>query len=309
MSDVPHDDGMNLLADLIADIRRLGSVTRVAELRALGYSLDTIQSGVTSGAIVRPRKGWVAEPGLDPQLMFAATHGVVLSCVTLARREGLWVARPQERLHVAARHPNAHVFAPAHLHWSAPIVPRDPNSLLDPLPNMLSHVAYCLPREEALTIWESALNKRFTTLDQLAGLPFPARARSLLRECSPYSDSGLETLFKTRLRWLKVPVRAQIWLLEHRVDFLIGDRLIIQIDGKQHAGAQKTSDNQHDMELRSAGFHVMRFTYEQIMFDWPEVQAGIQDAIARGWHLRPSGLSTRPLTTPSQLIRPPGSSL
>jgi very-short-patch-repair endonuclease len=108
----------------------------------------------------------------------------------------------------------------------------------------------------------------------------------VLQHCTPFADSGLETLFRTRLRWLRLPIRAQISIHGHRVDYLIGDRLIVQIDGKQHAGAQKAADNSHDAELQARGYHIIRVTYAQVMHDWPRVQHEIQLAIAAGLHLR-----------------------
>ncbi len=253
--------------NLSQDLHRMGGAARIHTLYERGYSPKGLRLAVDHGLVFRPRKGWVALPSLGPELRFAVQYGVVLTCTSVAQFKELWVAKPPQRFHVSARHAGAHVSAPAIVHWSAPIVPRHPDALVEPLPNMLHHVSRCLPHEEALAVWESALNKRLTTIDYLSGLPFPPLARALLRECTPYSDSGLESLFKTRLRWLGVPVRAQISLKGHRVDFLIGDRLVIQLDGKQHAGAQKTTDNQHDIALRQDGYHVLRFTYAQVMHD------------------------------------------
>lgn len=78
---------------------------------------------------------------------------------------------------------------------------------------------------------------------------------------------------------------AQAWLHGHRVDFLIGDRLVLQVDGSQHTGAQRSSDNQHDAELALLGYEVVRVTYTQVIFDWPAVQQRIMRAIAQGRHL------------------------
>jgi len=210
---------------------------------------------------------------------------VILSCITQAKRLGLWVADTATAPHVAAARGH-HIEAPAcRVHWSAPIVPRNPSSLEDPLENVLKYVAECQKHEFALAIWDSALNKRLIDRAKLESLPFRGPARALLQECSVYADSGLETLFRTRLGWLRVPIRPQIWLHGHRVDFLLGERLVVQVDGGTHVGAQRSSDIRHDAELRLLGYTVIRVSYTQIVFDWPEFQLLIQEAVARGLHL------------------------
>lgn len=77
----------------------------------------------------------------------------------------------------------------------------------------------------------------------------------------------------------------QAWILDHRVDLLIGDSLVVQIDGASHTGAQRTADIAHDAQLALRGYTVLRFSYEQIMHRWHEVQQVIMDAVAQGKHV------------------------
>jgi very-short-patch-repair endonuclease len=77
----------------------------------------------------------------------------------------------------------------------------------------------------------------------------------------------------------------QAWILDRRVDLLIGERLVIQIDGATHTGAQRTSDIAHDAQLMLRGYHVLRFSYEQVMERWHDVQAVIMEAVAQGRQL------------------------
>ncbi|WP_309082499.1 endonuclease domain-containing protein [Microbacterium sp.] len=89
---------------------------------------------------------------------------------------------------------------------------------------------------------------------------------------------------RARLRWLRVPIRIQTWIAGHRVDALIGDRLVLQIDGATHVGAQRSEDIRHDAELKLMGYHVIRVSYTQVMFEWHVVQDLIMRAIAQGLH-------------------------
>lgn len=110
------------------------------------------------------------------------------------------------------------------------------------------------------------------------------QARRIRAEMRWFSDSGLETVVIPRLRWLKLPLRQQVWLAGHRVDLLIGDRLVLQIDGGHHVNAQRLADNEHDAILRLKGYHVIRVGYHQVVGDWPAVQELILQAIAQGLH-------------------------
>ncbi|WP_345750212.1 endonuclease domain-containing protein [Microbacterium rhizophilus] len=110
-------------------------------------------------------------------------------------------------------------------------------------------------------------------------------ARRLLSEISPWLDSGLETFVFTRLRWLRIRTHPQVVLLGRRVDFLIGDRRVLQIDGGHHVGAQREDDIAHDALLRLHGYTVIRVGCFQVTDRWPEVQDLLLRAIAQGLHL------------------------
>ncbi|MBO1903115.1 DUF559 domain-containing protein [Leucobacter weissii] len=271
--------------DLSTALHRSGGVARSAALSETGVRRADIERALRTGAVIRPRRGWLALAEADPELIGAARYSVVLSCVTQARRLGLWVLEEPLR-HVAARTPTSRAEAEGCvIHWGAPTVPRAPWTLEDPLENLLGYAAACLSYEAARAVWESALNKRLITLDRLRSLPYRGRARRLAFETSPFSDSGLETLVLSRLRWLRVRVIPQAWVHGHRVDFLIGERLILQIDGRDHVGRRRTSDNRHDSSLALNGYYVIRVGYEQVVDDWPAVQHEVMTAIAQGRHL------------------------
>lgn len=264
-----------------------GGIVRTARVRRLGFSERAVRASVERGELVRPRRGWLATPSSDPALRAAAAAGVVLSCVTQAQRLGLWVLRADA----------AHVAASAHsgavrvedprtvVHWAEPIVPRAPDTLVDPIENVLALTAACLPFDEALAIWESAIERGLVSMPALRRLPFRGRAREILAEASPFSGSGLESFIAPRLAWLRVPIVPQAWIAGHRVDFLIGDRLVLQIDGGTHVGVQRDADNAHDAELLLLGYHVIRVGYTQVVHRWHAVQDTIARAVAQGLHL------------------------
>lgn len=256
----------------------------MAEIRAAGVSDHAIRRAVAHGALTHPRKGWLAAKGASPLLVGAARAGVLLTCVTQAEQLGLWVDTPG-RLHVAAASNASTVRAgEATVHWARPVVPRPAGALIDPIENVLVIAAGCLPAEDALAMWESALRKDLVRLEVLRRLSLPPAARELARQAEHWKDSGLESIVLPRLTFLRLRVIAQAWLLDRHVDALIGDRLVLQIDGSTHVGEQREKDIAYDRQLVLLGYTVIRVSYWQVMHDWPTVQHQIMLAVAQGLH-------------------------
>lgn len=270
---------------LLRAMREVDGVARVERLRERGVSRYDLETAVVERMIRRVRVGWVALPDADPLRVTAAQHGVRLTCVTQARRLGIWVHDELPRLHLAAS-PGSRGGKPrgVRVHWARPLVPRHPAALEDPIENVLSLVSTCEPYERALATWESALNKGLVDRETLLRLPWGPHGRRLLADAMPFADAGLETYLRVRLRWLRVPLHFQTWIAGHRVDALIGERLVLQIDGGTHVGPQRDQDNRHDAELKLRGFHVIRLGYHQVMDEWPVVQDLIMRAVAQGLH-------------------------
>lgn len=88
---------------------------------------------------------------------------------------------------------------------------------------------------------------------------------------------------------MKVELRQQVRVRGiGRVDFLIGDGLVIEVDGAEFHTSRTDfeEDRRRDALLSALGYRVLRFSYNQIASRWPEVEAAIRAAVARGDHLR-----------------------
>lgn len=278
---------VNALSRMLNAIHSAGGVIPATTLIAKGHSRHHIARAIDTGQIIRVRRNWIALPSADPVLQDAARRGVVVSCVSLARRLGLWVPGGGECLHVAAK-PRGNVADASGIvvHWRVPAVPRHPDSLVDSLENALILVSTCVDHEGAVAVWDSAFRTRAASRDVLARMRLPPAARRVLADTHLWADSGLESLFIVRLRWLDIRIVPQAWIQGHRVDFLLGDRLVVQLDGGTHVGRQRSRDIAHDAELALRGYHVLRFSYAQVVDDWPHVQDVIMRAVAQGLHLR-----------------------
>ena len=119
------------------ELRKRGGLALTTELMRLGYSKHVLRIAVASNRIARVRKGWVSLPEADPLRVFAARHNVVISCITRAKRLGLWVLQ-HDRFHVAGSLISRRSTAPnSVVHWRTPLVLRRPGTLEDSLERLL----------------------------------------------------------------------------------------------------------------------------------------------------------------------------
>jgi very-short-patch-repair endonuclease len=139
---------------------------------------------------------------------------------------------------------------------------------------------------DALCVWESAIRRRAIAPGMLTAIRWSGEAaRALAAVASDMSDSGVETRFVLLARSLGVGVRQQVWIDGHPVDALIGDRLVVQLDGfAHHQGRDRRRDLAADARLVLLGYTVLRFDYYQVLFQPEQVTGILSTAIAQGRH-------------------------
>lgn len=172
----------------------------------------------------------------------------------------------------------------ARVHRSRPLVPAAPAGL-ESVFDMLAHVAVCLPRLDALVVWESAIQRGMATVPALRRVAWRGPApRKLAAVASGRSESLLETVALHRLAEAGIFARQQERLLGHRVDLLIAGTIVVQLDGYAYhsSPADHRRDIEHDARLQSEGFTVLRFDYHQVLGEWDRVLAAIHLALAQG---------------------------
>jgi very-short-patch-repair endonuclease len=275
--------------DIESWLRQHQRIAHTADLLNAGASRYAIRLAVERGVVHRVRRDWIATTDCDPSLVLAAGLGGRLTCVTAAQRLGLWTLS-DHKIHVVVRG-NAsrlQVRPDVTVHWGQGVVPIGPHNLTDPIENALVHIAACQPLESAVTIFDSALRKHVVSVQQLARLRCSSRRFQRARDAATESsDSGIESLPRLRLRRHGILMRQQVVIDGHPVDGLIGDRLVIQIDGygPHSDAAQRRKDLKQDARLRLMGYTVLRFDYYQILGEWAYVESTILSAIAQGLHL------------------------
>ncbi|CAN5167154.1 hypothetical protein BH11ACT2_BH11ACT2_04750 [soil metagenome] len=149
----------------------------------------------------------------------------------------------------------------------------------------LAQICVCQSIEFAYVVCESALFMRQVTRGAFDAMVARQSERVVreLRLCTAVSESGTESMFAFRARKLGLSFHQQVWIGPDRVDFVIGQRLVIEIDSIEHH--DPTADCIRDCRLSIRGYRVLRFMYSQIVDDWLSVQASVLAAISRGDHL------------------------
>lgn len=262
-------------------------------MRAVGVSPRDLQHAITTGTLIRPRRGCYAIVTLQPEARTALAHGGVLCCASALRLHNVWLLDSEEAVHVwlgpnarAHRHPNctcrAHRDRGRASGWQVSLT------------HALVQVLGCLGEESFFAALESALRKRLLTRSELVELrhALPAVHRWLVDFARRDADSGLESLIRLRLHRLGIAVVTQVKIAGVGiVDFVIGDRLIIEADGDTHSGENnRHRDLMRDARAAALGFVALRFDYAQIIHDWETVEAAILGAIANDLHRSPAGL-------------------
>lgn len=258
---------------------------------AAGFSPVRVRAAIRTGGVQRIRARWIALPSAPVELKRAAAAGGALTCVSLARRRKWWVPpEADDALHVHLPGHESIREGGLRAHWAKPLGPTRPRSLEASVEDALAHAAECFELDQATAIWESAIRTEAITLDSLQQVKWRSTAaRRVAEHARNDTGSSLETIFHVRLSGWGVRLRFQVHLAGHDVDFVIGTHLIVQVDGWAYhsSSADRTRDIAHDAELRLRGYTVFRFSYAQIMYDWPSVERILIAAISRGAHLAP----------------------
>ncbi|WP_382307593.1 DUF559 domain-containing protein [Herbiconiux sp. UC225_62] len=270
-------------------------VVTTATLRTLGLSARDIAELHRSGRLIRIRQGHHARPDARPDVVRAVRLGGRLTSYSALAAVGVWVPPGDTRLHVSV---NAHAHAlrdaddggpwrprdDVVVHWKQPAPRRGhPSNGIAPLALAIRHLPSELDRAHLVAVLDSALRLGSVTSAHLlagfAGSPSLLRA---LRLVDPAAESGTESVARVRMRAAGLQPRSQVWFGRHRVDFLVADRVVVEVDGREfHDGADAFErDRRKAAELTHRGLHVLHFSYAQVLYAWPTCLLAIRAALA-----------------------------
>ncbi len=264
----------------------------------LGVRERELTRAVRAGEIVRLRQGVYALPNVPSAFRHAVEHGGVPACAEAARLHGLWVLQGADD-HVwmgTAGGPHGGCTAEAspgetpacRVHWDdgAAITGE-----LPPVHNVLLQLSQCESEETFFAAYESALRLSKISPAGIAWLwrHIVVSSRWLLDIAHSDADSGLESIVRLRLHRLGIRVRTQVGVPGvGEVDIVIGDRLLIECDGRENheRETQRHKDLIRDAAAAALGYETLRFDYALIVHDWPRVEAAIVAKVRDGAHLR-----------------------
>jgi very-short-patch-repair endonuclease len=208
--------------------------------------------------------------------------------MSAARHYGIWPGL-DERLHVTVTQGAAKlrpVARPVVVHWVAR-GRQDRTSectWIVSLEDCLRGVVTVADRETAIACVETAMTKfRISqTVIQSMFQDGSARERAIVAQCRRGSESGPESIVAQRLRRLQLVVRQQVRVPGvGRVDMVVSDRLVIEVDGRAYHSdpAAFERDRRRDALLVARGYVVLRFSYRQVMFEWHFIQRCVLAAL------------------------------
>jgi very-short-patch-repair endonuclease len=255
-----------------------------------------VRAAAREGAILPVRGRWFQVPDAPEDVVRAVRVGGTLTAASVARLEGLWLM-DDDRLHVRVPSTASRLGSPGDrrqllgeadnvcVHYS-----RAGGTQVgrDPLRMALAEMFACGSPRDALVSLDSALNMHAITGVDLQHIraSVDSRMRPWVDRADAGSQSGLETLVRLLLRSRNIRVRSQVWFTGiGRVDLLVGERLILELDGAQfHQGENFEADRERDLALQMRGYIVIRLSYRQVMGKWDVVMGAILELIARGEH-------------------------
>lgn len=299
-------------------------VLTTRQLTDTGWSKWQIERAVAAAELTRVRPGWFALPAHDAAALAAVEAGGCVSCFSALRLLGVWVPerkgehvrlpehrRPRVRTRkgvdgqrgaagpqgaAATRGADAGADATGGARQRSSCRPfgAEPpvTAAVDGLEAAFRCVLRCGTREEVLVVMDSLLHGKLATREQLREwtADAPRAVRAVLEAADARAESGSESMVRCRLGSLRLSTRIQVRVMQGvRVDLLIGDRLIIECDSREHHTAADAyeSDRRRDRRLIARGFIVLRLTYRQIHDEWPEIERAILQLVRRGEHRWP----------------------
>jgi very-short-patch-repair endonuclease len=175
------------------------------------------------------------------------------------------------------------------LHWRRLAAQPTDGFPLESTLEAIEQVFHCSTPVATVIVADSALNLGLVTVDQLAAvLGGTRRGDWVLDRVDGSSASGIETIARVALRGRRVRMRSQVAIPGiGRVDLVIGDRLILELDGFEwHSGVKAfEADRKRDLDLALRGYLVVRVPYRRVVEDWAAVEADLLTLVRREEHL------------------------
>ncbi|PVZ95813.1 hypothetical protein DDQ50_04915 [Amnibacterium flavum] len=265
-----------------------------AELRSRGFGAADIARAVREERLWQVHRGWYAEPGTDAQMIRAMRAGGRIGCVSALRLYGSWCP-PDSGLHIAmpasssgrrlARSREDGKGEDVTAHWGSKLTHQEWSTGASTIERALGHLLECQPAHYSVAVLDSLLHRRVLstrTIEKMTAT-LPPHRTTLLSSLDERSEEGIESIARFRLLQSGIRAVPQVVVGEiGRVDLLIGERLVIELDGREtHAQREAfTKDRRRTALLTQGGYTVLHFSYAQVIYDWNLILTTIQAALS-----------------------------
>ena len=220
----------------------------------------------------------------SPDAVTAARVGGRLTCLAALRFHGAWTLETFG-LHVRVADGIAVARAPdTHVHWTSERIGPGADSIEEALASALA----CADIRNLVIAVDSLVNRRILTSSRVREILEPtARGRRVLELHDPAAESGIETLVRLALRRHRIRTQSQVLIAGvGRVDFVVGERLILEADGYDWHGDRIAfeRDRERDRELVRRGYVVIRASYRQVTTDLDAAIVAVLAVVRRREH-------------------------
>jgi very-short-patch-repair endonuclease len=275
-------------------VARMGNVAERRQIIAAGFSPRAIASALRSAEITRIRRAWFATVAASAEQRAAVRIGGRLGGPSALPYHGIW--RPPGRsLHVslapnASRLRNVEIGDAIVRHWSDPgsAVVTSPAWRVD-LVTAVRQTLDIVEADIAVAVLDSALHTGSLSLAEAGALcaTSPPRLRHIGALLDSRAESGIESLVRVRLVQAGVGAEPQVVIPDvGRVDLLVGDRLVVEVDGREFHGHDRfEQDRARDLELAARGLRAVRLSYRQVVHDWNATEDALLRLVDAGEHL------------------------
>jgi len=281
--------------DAAAVLRRLGGHATTAQLRR-HVAWHLIRRAVSEGNIRRAGRGRYVLPELPAWKRVATRVRGVLSHSSAAQAFGLGMLLPADRLHLTVPHgAKPPALTRVTYHWRD-LATSEVSGTTTSLVRTVLDCAASLPFAEGLAVADSALRSGHVSRGRLqealvgARMHGVAAARSVVAAADPGAanpfESGLRAaLLSAGVLGFATQVVIRTPLLTARVDLADrARRIVVEADSFTHHGATRADfaeDCRRYNELVRAGWTVLRFSWEDVMFHPELVGRTVRDVQRR----------------------------
>jgi very-short-patch-repair endonuclease len=225
-----------------------------------------------------------ALPAADPEYVKAILNNGRITCASAALRYGLWLKDRPARLHLATRHCRGRGFI-RHGYTRFPLPETIPVASVE---DTVIHALTCLPEVDAIAVAQSAMKTFGIPRSMLASelsADFYGNARKRLAKADGISESVPEISARLLFESAGLDFQRQARIEGvGRVDFLIGGRLIVEVNGYQFHSSRE--DWRKDMARLNAaqllGYGTLSYAPEQVWNTPGQVLAEIHQMLQRG---------------------------